>query len=88
MRERVKQPNKLLPVFHIGEDFKYLNNMCNAILDGKHIPYIALGGTVGLDRKTKDTWYNTAFRVIKQSKNPNVKVHAFGMTSLDILEKY
>ena len=41
-----------------------------------------------MDRKTKDTWYNTAFRVIKQSKNPNVKVHAFGMTSLDILEKY
>ena len=88
MRERIIQKDKLLPVFHIGEDFKYLNNMCNVILDGKHIPYIALGGTVGLDRKTKDTWYNTAFKVIKQSSNPNVKVHAFGMTSLDILEKY
>ena len=88
MRERIIQKDKLLPVFHIGEDFKYLNNMCNVILDGKHIPYIALGGTVGLDRKTKDTWYNTAFKVIKQSSNPNVKVHAFGMTSIDILEKY
>ena len=88
MRECVKDKDKLLPVFHIGEDFKYLNNMCNIILDGKHIPYIALGGTVGLDRKTKDTWYNTAFKVIKQSSNPNVKVHAFGMTSIDILEKY
>ena len=88
MRERIIQKDKLLPVFHIGEDFKHLNNMCNVILDGKHIPYIALGGTVGLDRKTKDTWYNTAFKVIKQSSNPNVKVHAFGMTSIDILEKY
>ena len=51
MRERVKEPDKLLPVFHIGEDFKYLDNMCNVILDGKHIPYIALGGTVGLEKK-------------------------------------
>ena len=48
MRERVKDKDKLLPVFHIGEDFKYLNNICNVILDGKHIPYIALGGTVGI----------------------------------------
>ena len=88
MRERVKQPNKLLPVFHIGEDFKYLNNMCNVILDGKHIPYIALGGTVGLERKVKDNWYKQCFKIIKQSENPNVKVHAFGMTSLNILESY
>ena len=89
MRERVKDKDKLLPVFHIGEDFKYLNNICNVILDGKHIPYIALGGTVGIkDRKVKENWYKQCFRVIKDSKNPNVKVHAFGMTSLNILENF
>ena len=89
MRERVKDKGKLLPVFHIGEDFKYLNNMCNIILDGKHIPYIGLGGTVGIkDRKVKENWYKQCFRVIKDSKNPNVKVHAFGMTNLEILENY
>ena len=89
MRERVKEKDKLLPVFHIGEDLKYLNNMCNIILDGKHIPYIALGGTVGIrDRKIKENWYKQCFRVIKDSKNPNVKVHAFGMTSLKILENF
>lgn len=88
MRERVKEPDKLLPVFHIGEDFKYLDNICNVILDGKHIPYIALGGTVGLERKIKDNWYKQCFKIIKQSNNPNVKTHAFGMTSLNILESY
>ena len=89
MRERVKEKDKLLPVFHIGEDLKYLNHMCNIILDGKHIPYIALGGTVGIrDSKIKENWYKQCFRVIKDSKNPNVKVHAFGMTSLKILENF
>ena len=88
MRERVKDKDKLLPVFHIGEDFKHLNNMLNVKLDGKHIPYIALGGTVGLERKVKDNWYRQCFKIIKQSNNPNVKTHAFGMTSLNILESY
>ena len=89
MRERVKDKDKLLPVFHIGEDFKYLNNMCNIILDGKHIPYIGLGGTVGIrDRKIKENWFKQCFKVIRESKNPDVKVHAFGMTSLQILENY
>ena len=88
MRERVKEKDKLLPVFHIGEDFKHLQNMLETKLDGKHIPYIALGGTVGLTANVKDNWYNTCFKVIRQSTNPNVKIHAFGMTSLNILEKY
>lgn len=88
MRERVKEKDKLLPVFHIGEDFKHLQNMLETKLDGKYIPYIALGGTVGLTANVKDNWYNTCFKVIRQSTNPNVKIHAFGMTSLNILEKY
>lgn len=89
MRERVKEPDKLLPVFHMGEDFKHLSNMCNTILDGKHIPYIGLGGTVGVrPSSVKADWYKQCFKVIKESNNPNIKTHAFGMTSLDILENY
>ena len=88
MRERVKDKDKLLPTFHLGEDLKALENMLNTKLDGKHIPYIALGGTVGAPIPQKKKWYSTVFKVIKQSKNPNVKTHAFGMTSTDILEMY
>lgn len=88
MRERINDKDKLLPTFHLGEDLKVLQNMLDATFDGKHIPYIALGGTVGTPIPQKKKWYNTVFRVIKQSNNPNVKTHAFGMTSTDILEMY
>lgn len=89
MRERVKEPDKLLPVFHIGEDFKYLKNMLESKFNGKHIPYIGLGGTVGIRKKgVKENWYKECFDIIKESSNPNIKVHAFGMTKLDILESF
>ena len=88
MRERVKDKDKLLPVFHIGEDFRHLQNMLNATFSGQHIPYIGLGGTVGLACTVKEDWYKQCFKIIQQSSNPNVKVHAFGMTNLGILENY
>ena len=88
MREQVKEPDKLLPVFHIGEDFRHLQNILEATFNGEHIPYIGLGGTVGLGCPVKEDWYRQCFKIIQQSSNPNVKVHAFGMTNLKILENY
>ena len=88
MREQVKDKDKLLPVFHIGEDFRHLQNMLDATFNGEHIPYIGLGGTVGLACTVKEDWYKQCFKIIQQSSNPNVKVHAFGMTNLKILENY
>ena len=88
MRERVKEKDKLLPVFHIGEDFKHLQNMLQATFNGHHIPYIGLGGTVGLACTVKEDWFKQCFKIIQQSSNPRVKVHAFGMTNLEILENY
>ena len=88
MREQVKDKDKLLPVFHIGEDFRHLQNMLDATFSGEHIPYIGLGGTVGLACTVKEDWYKQCFKIIQQSSNANVKVHAFGMTNLEILENY
>ena len=88
MREQVKDKDKLLPVFHIGEDFRHLQNMLDATFNGEHIPYIGLGGTVGLVCTVKEDWYKQCFKIIQQSSNANVKVHAFGMTNLEILENY
>lgn len=87
MRDKVNSPDKLIPVFHQGEDFKWLKNMCNTTFDGKHIPYIGLSprGDVGLEYKYD--FCAKCFEVIESSKNPNVKTHAFGMTSLELLEK-
>lgn len=87
MRSRLNNYNKLIPVFHQGEDFKWLKNMCNTTFDGEYIQYIGLSprGDVGLEYKYD--FCAKCFEVIQSSNNPNVKTHAFGMTSLELLEK-
>lgn len=88
MRDRVFDVDCLLPIFHQGEDFKHLKRMLEFTSDGKHIPYIGISPANDISKKHKDTWLSLVFKCIKDSSNPNVKTHAFGMTSLDILEKY
>ena len=83
MKERVIDSDKVIPAFHMGEDFSYLQR----ILDNG-IEYMAMGGMVGSTTKDKINWYEKCFRIIQQSKNPNIKIHAFGMTSLKLLEIY
>ncbi len=88
MRERVTDPDKLLPVFHRREDFKWLNLMLETKFNGKHIPYIAIAPTTDSSTTEKDEWFDRVFEIIKHSSNPNVKTHAFGVTALPLLEKY
>lgn len=87
MRERMKEPNKLVPIFHQGEDFKWLENMLNwKDENGKHIEYIGISPAV--DVPGLENWLNKSFKIIANSSNPNVKTHAFGMTQLSVLEQY
>ena len=88
MRERVKSPDKILPVFHQNEDFDWLVRMLETTFDGKHIPYIGVSPANDRSTKEKNEWFEQVFRIIGQSSNPNVKTHAFGMTSLPVLERY
>ena len=83
MKERVIDSDKVIPAFHMGEDFKYLQQ----ILDS-NTEYMAMGGMAGRTAKARIHWYEKCFRIIQQSKNPNIKIHAFGMTSLNLLETY
>ena len=83
MKERVIDSDKVIPAFHLGEDFKYLQQ----ILDS-NVEYMAMGGMAGRTAKARIHWYEKCFRIIQQSKNPNIKIHAFGMTSLNLLETY
>ena len=87
MRERVLEPDKLLPIFHQGEDFKHLRNMLEWVDEkGEHIPYI--GVSPAFDLPGLENFLDISFGIIKNSSNPNVKTHAFGMTRLEVLEKY
>ena len=69
-----------LPVFHFKGDFKRLERL------SKEYDYICLGGLVPL-AKAKPilrAHLDKCFSIIKD----NCKVHGFGMTGMDILERY
>ncbi len=89
MRPKMKNPEGLLYTFHVGEPYKYLEEALEwKDENGKHISYIALGGMVGKPMPAKKLFLDACFRIIKQSNNPKVKVHTFGMTSFSFLENY
>lgn len=75
-----------LPVFHIGEDFKWLKKYVD------NYEYIGIGGlTKDIPKKT---WIvnmgNPIFTFICDTPNrlPRVKVHGFAMTSPELLTNY
>ena len=88
MRPKVLDYNNLTPIFHQGEDFKHLHRMLETTFDGEHIPYIGISPANDVSTKDKGKWFEKVFAIIRDSSNPNVKTHAFGMTSLELLEKY
>lgn len=89
MRERVRYPERLLYTFHVGEPKEYLEQAMNwTDKDGNYIPYIALGGMVGKTSAVRRNFLNMCFDIIKKSPNSKVKVHAFGMTSRDLLAEF
>lgn len=89
MRSKLKNPNALLYTFHVGEPYEYLQQALEWVDEiGNHIPYIALEGMVGKTTQIKDNFLQECFKIIKNSSNPNVKIHAFGMTSFKLLSIY
>lgn len=89
MRPRMKNPEGLLYTFHAGEPIKYLQQALDYTDEhGNHIPYIALGGVVGNTKQARYDFFENCFYTIKHSSNPDVKVHAFGMTDFDLLNTF
>lgn len=89
MMERLTiDKDKLLPIYHFGEPFSHLERILNTEVDGKLVDYIGVGGRHGVSTEQQRVYFDNIFKLIKKSKNPNVKVHAFGMTVLKLLELY
>lgn len=89
MLDRVKIPKKIVPIFHQGEDIKYLKQMLEyRFSDGEHIPYIGISPRNDVHVNEKAKWYEHIWKVIKESSNPNVLTHNFGMTSISLMEQY
>lgn len=82
MVEHCKNPTKILPVFHQGEDLKYLKQIVNFKINGEYVPYICISGNKELTNKQREDWYYKCYNVIKSSNNPNVKAHCLGSATL------
>ena len=78
MLDRIEQKDKLIPVYHYGEDFKYLEKILSY-----NPKYIAFGGRGGIHTKYLYNCLDKFFDIVK-----GVNVHAFGITVLDLLEQY
>lgn len=74
-----------LPVFHYGEDVKWLAKYLEHGYE-----YIALGGLVGGSNSALIRWVDPIWQdyLIDDQGMPKVKVHGFGMTSLKLILRY
>jgi len=72
-----------LPVFHIGEDFKYMDRCME-------YDYFCIGGMARIGQPDRVAFLDKCFSIICDTpkKLPNSKVHAFGMTNLKLLTRY
>ena len=75
---------KPLPCFHFGEDERYLEWYV------KNYSYITIGGMVGKPSETLKVWLDRIWEkyMIDGSGRPRLKVHAFGITAVPIMERY
>lgn len=86
-RLRPEIRDKLIPVFHYGEDFTWLKKWLEyRHADGSSIDYIGLAISLEGDKKERISWGRECMRIIAASSNPNVKTHAFGVGVKNVLE--
>lgn len=73
-----------LPVYHYGEDFKFLDRMLDHGCD-----YIGIGGLVSVPGQMRKHWLDRLFkRITREDGTPIVKTHGFGMTSVPLIFRY
>lgn len=88
MRSRLVRPEMLLPVFHMYEDFSYLEQILSFKDNGKPIEYMCISGSKEVTGQQRKDWYSKVFNVIKHSDNPNIKVHCLGSATKTDMEDF
>jgi hypothetical protein len=75
---------KPLPCFHAGEDEQYLEHYVS------QYEYITLGGMVGSSTKALAKWLDRIWEkyLTDGSGYPRLKVHGFGITSRELMQRY
>ena len=88
MIDRCKSPQKLLPVFHQGEDYKYLKQIVEHKINDKFVQYICISGNKELTNKQREDFYLHCFDVISKSNNQNIKTHFLGSATLSNAKRF
>lgn len=89
MVSKAKSPDKIIPVYHQGEDIKWLKNMLEyKFPDGHHIQYIGISSAKDQSVQSNFSWLKQVFKVIAESSNPNVKTHGFGIMVRNFIEQF
>lgn len=83
--EHLKDKHKLIPIYHYGEDPKYLQRLLDINISGEKIRYIGIGGRHGVSFKQQQDYLLYLTELVRNSSNPNVKVHLFGVTDMRLL---
>ncbi len=88
MVSKLKNPHKLLPVFHMGEDFSNLTRLVNYKIDGQYIKYICISGMKDRTAKERKNWYKKCFEIIANSNNPTIKTHCLGSATMSDVQQF
>lgn len=90
MRDNIDEPDKCIPIFHQGEDFKWLQKMLDYIdpYTGNHIPYIGISSDKRMCTKDREAFYRRCWEVIHASDNPEPMTHCFGTTAVASMQKF
>ena len=93
MIKRVSWPKKIVPIFHMGEDYKHLIRMLEyRFPDGDFIPYIGISPRNDVHVGEKMKWYEAIWKIIYEKcaelGRPIPLTHNFGMTTISMMEQY
>lgn len=73
-----------LPVFHYGEDWRFLDRMLKYGCD-----YVGIGGLVGVPGQRRRVWLDALFDILTDAEGrAKIKTHGFGMTSIPLIFRY
>ena len=85
IRKRLKEPLKLMPVFHSGEDTEWLYKYINYKDEFGGCSQIGLGAVARVVGAEKANFLDLCDDIL--SKYPNIWVHAFGITQVRMLKR-
>lgn len=88
MVSKLKDPFKLLAVFHMDENFDNLKRLLDFKIDGKKVPYICISGAKDRTPAERREWYHKCFQMIRESENKDVRVHCLGCSTFHDLSLF